>query len=144
MLAAAATWILTPQMTPEISATIILKRPETVLFVDLLRHFPAHIGQVQEIVAVHCQESPVPKGRHRMAHAGLCDLQVPGDIHRAHHAFFLLEYQYGLQVILAGSVQFFIRRHCTHHFLARGRRKPARDSLHPRPSADATAPCSPE
>ena len=36
MLAAAATWILTPQMTPEISATIILKRPETVLFVDPL------------------------------------------------------------------------------------------------------------
>ena len=32
MLAAAATWIL----TPEISATIILKRPETVLFVDPL------------------------------------------------------------------------------------------------------------
>ena len=53
MLAAAATWILTPQMTPEISATIIVKRPETVLFVDLFRHFPAHISQMQEIVAVH-------------------------------------------------------------------------------------------
>ena len=59
---------------------------EAVLFVDLLRHFPAHIGQMQEIVAVHRQEAPVPQGRHRMAHAGLCDLQVPGDIHRAHHA----------------------------------------------------------
>lgn len=44
---------------------------EAVLFVDLLRHFPAHVGQVQEIVAVHCQEAPVPQGRHRMAHAGL-------------------------------------------------------------------------
>ena len=46
-----------------------VKKP--VLFVDLLRHFLAHVGQVQEIVAVHCQEAPVPQGRHRMAHAGL-------------------------------------------------------------------------
>lgn len=44
---------------------------EAVLFVDLLRHFPAHIGQMKEIVAVHCQETPVPQGRHRMAHTGL-------------------------------------------------------------------------
>ena len=84
---------------------------EAVLFVDLLRHFTAHIGQVKEIILVHCEKSTVPQGRHRMAHAGLCDLQVPGDIHGAHHTFFLLEHQHGLQIILAGSVQFFIRKH---------------------------------
>ena len=44
---------------------------EAVLFVDLLGDFPAHISQVQEIVAVHRQKAPVPQGRHRMAHAGL-------------------------------------------------------------------------
>ena len=31
---------------------------ETVLFVDLFRHFPAHIGQVQEIVAVLVRKPP--------------------------------------------------------------------------------------
>lgn len=35
---------------------------EAVLFLDLLRHFPAHIGQMQEIVAVHRQEPPRPAG----------------------------------------------------------------------------------
>lgn len=44
---------------------------EAVLFEDLLRHFPARIGQMQEIVAVHCQEAPFTQGRHRMVHAGL-------------------------------------------------------------------------
>ena len=37
-----------------------------VLFVDLLRHFPAHIGQMQEIVAVHRQETPVPQDAYCM------------------------------------------------------------------------------
>lgn len=44
---------------------------ETVLFVNLFRHFPANVGQVQEIVAVHRQKTSIPQGRHRMAHAGL-------------------------------------------------------------------------
>ena len=39
---------------------------ETVLFVDMLRHFPAHIGQMQEIVAVHRQEPPVPQDAYCM------------------------------------------------------------------------------
>ena len=39
---------------------------EAVLFVDLLRHFPAHIGQMQEIVAVHRQETPVPQDAYCM------------------------------------------------------------------------------
>ena len=76
---------------------------EAVLFVDLLGDFPAHIGQVQKIVAVHRQETPVLQGCHRMAHAGLCDLQVPGDIHGAHHTHLLMENKYGLQIVLPGS-----------------------------------------
>ena len=79
---------------------------EAVLFVDLLRHFPAHIGQMQKIVAVHCQEAPFPQGRHRMAHAGLCDLQVPGDIHGAHHTHLLMENKDGLQIVLPGRMKF--------------------------------------
>src|SRR5699024_10718634 len=78
---------------------------EAVLFVDLLRHFPTHIGQMQEIVAVHCQEAPFPQGRHRMADAGLCDLQVPGHIYGAHHAFLLFEHQNGLQIIFARRIE---------------------------------------
>ena len=54
---------------------------ETVLFVDMLRHFPAHIGQMQEIVAVHRQETPVPQD---------------GSINRANHAFFFLQHQHSL------------------------------------------------
>ena len=79
---------------------------EEVLFKDLLRHFPARIGQMQEIVAVHCQEAPFTQGRHRMAHAGLCDLQVPGDIHGAHYTEFLLENKDGFQVVLPGRMKF--------------------------------------
>ena len=37
-------------------------------------------------------------------------VDVPGHIHRAHHAFFLLEYQHGLQIILARRMEFFHRR----------------------------------
>ena len=41
-----------------------------------------------------------------MAHAGLCDLQVPGDIHGAHHAHLLMENKYGLQIVLPGRMKF--------------------------------------
>ena len=77
---------------------------KAVLFVDLLRHLTTHIGQVQEIVAVHRQKAPVPQGRHRIADAGLCDLQVPGDIHGANHAFLLFEHQNGLQIIFSRRI----------------------------------------
>ena len=44
---------------------------EAVLFVDLLRHFPAHIGQMEKVIFVHHKKAAVPQGSHCMAHAGL-------------------------------------------------------------------------
>src|SRR5699024_9366383 len=79
---------------------------ETMLFIDLLRHFSPYIGEMQKIALVHRKKASVPQGRHRIADAGLCDLQVPGDIYRAHHAFLPLEHQNGLQVILSRCVEF--------------------------------------
>ena len=35
---------------------------KAVLFIDLLRHFQVNICQMQEIVAVHCQEVPLSAG----------------------------------------------------------------------------------
>ncbi len=44
---------------------------EEVLFEDLLRHFPANIGQMEKMIFVHCEKAAVPQGSHCMAHAGL-------------------------------------------------------------------------
>ena len=63
---------------------------ETVLFVDLFRHFLAHIGQVEGKVLIHREEAALLQGRHRMAHTGFGDSHVPGHIYRAYHAPLLL------------------------------------------------------
>ena len=44
---------------------------KAVLLISSFGNLSAHIGQVQEIVAVHRQKTSIPQGRHRMAHAGL-------------------------------------------------------------------------
>lgn len=44
---------------------------EAVLFVDLLRYFPAHIGRMEKVIFVHREKAAVPQGSHCMAHAGL-------------------------------------------------------------------------
>ena len=81
---------------------------EAVFFIGLLRYLPAHIGQAEEEVPVHGEEASFFQGSYRVTHAGLGDSHVPGHIHGAYQAFFLLEYQHGLQIILAGSVQFYL------------------------------------
>ena len=82
-----------------------------MFLVGLLRYFAAYIGQAEEEILIHGEEATRLQGSYRMAHAGLRHLHIPGHIHRAYHAFLFLEYQHSLQIVLAGSVQFFIRKH---------------------------------
>lgn len=63
---------------------------EAVLFEDLLRHFPARIGQMQEIVAVHCQEAPFTQGRHR--HGTRWALKPPRTEQHPRNAPFLVSF----------------------------------------------------
>ena len=62
---------------------------EAVALVDFFSNLAAHIGQIEKVILVHRKKATVPQGCHRMAHAGLCYLQVPGDIHGAYHAHLL-------------------------------------------------------
>ena len=82
-----------------------LASKEAVFLIGLLGYLPAYISQVQGEVFIHRQEAAFFQGRHRMTHAGLGHLHVPGHIHGAHHALFLLEHQHGLQVVLARRVK---------------------------------------
>ena len=81
---------------------------EAVTLVDFFGNFPANIGQMEKVIFVHHKKTTVPQGSHRMAHAGLGYLHVPGNIHGAYHAHLLVENKYGLQVVLPGRMKFHV------------------------------------
>ena len=79
-----------------------------MLLVGLFGNLAAQIGQVEEKVLIHREEAALLQGCHRMAHAGFCDLHVPGYIYGAHQAAFLLENKDSLQVVLPGRMKFHL------------------------------------
>ena len=76
--------------------------------IDFFSNLPAYIGQMEKVILIHCEKTTVPQGSHRMAHAGLGYLHVPGNIHGAYHAHLLVENKYGLQVVLTGRMKFHV------------------------------------
>jgi hypothetical protein len=79
-----------------------------VTLVDFFGNLAAYIVQMEKVIFVHSEKAAVPQGSHCMAHAGLCDLQVPGHIYGAHHTEFLLENTDGFQVVLPGHMKFHL------------------------------------
>ena len=69
--------------------------------VDVLRYLPAHIRQAQGEILIHGEKTAVLQQSHRMADTWFGNAQVPGHIYGAYHSFFFLEYQDGLQIVLA-------------------------------------------
>ena len=63
---------------------------EAMLFVGGLGNLTAKVGQVQEVILVHEQKAALSQRSHRMTHAGLRYLHVPGNIHGAYHAHLLM------------------------------------------------------
>ena len=78
---------------------------EAVLLIGLLGYLPAHIGQAEKEVLVHGEETALLQDSHCMTYARLGNPKMSCYICGAHHSFFFLKYQYGLQIVFTGGME---------------------------------------